>query len=480
MTYYLGIDIGTTSTKAVAFSERGEMVAIHSSFYTMYHPREGWSEQDPEEIVGAVLTAVNNVLQSLAPDAPRFVSFSGAMHSLIAVDSTGAPLTPCIIWADNRAADIATGLRHSDQGAALYHATGVPIHPMSPLCKLLWLKSEEPGLFHQAARFIGIKEYVMHRLLGEYIVDSSVASATGLLNLDSLQWDEDVLDFLGLTADRLSMVVPPEHEVPAKVANTGWLVPPGVPVVIGASDGALANVGVGALDRHTLAVSIGTSSALRIVTTGPRTDRSMRTFCYHLSDREYVVGGASNNGAVVMQWLKDNLLQTAESYDALLAEAEGVPPGSEGLVFAPYILGERAPIWDAQVRGVLLGLDIRHTRAHIVRAALEGMIYCLYSIARALPEWEEVTELRASGGFAQNSLPLQVLADVFNRKVAVSSCVESSARGAVVLGAQALGIETHFADEAAKVYYPNAANRDVYADSIRVFKGAYALWKELF
>jgi gluconokinase len=480
MTYYLGVDIGTTSTKAVAFSQTGEMLAIHSSFYTMYHPREGWSEQDPEEIAAAVVTAVNTVLKELAPHPPRLVSFSGAMHSLMAVDSAGAPLTPCIIWADNRAAGLAAELRHSEQGAAFYRATGVPLHPMSPFCKLLWLKQEEPELYHKAARFIGIKEYVIYRLFGEYVVDSSVASATGLLNLDTLQWDEDILNFLALTPERLSTVVPPEYEVYTGGATPAWLVPAGTPIVVGASDGALANLGVGALDRHTLAVSIGTSSALRVVTVGPRIDRSMRTFCYHLAGSAFVVGGASNNGAVVLQWLKDSLLQTAESYDALLGEAEAVPAGSEGLVFAPYILGERAPIWDAHARGMLLGLDIRHTRGHMVRAALEGVVYCLYSIARALPEWEEITEVRASGGFAQNPLPLQVLADVFNRKVAVSSCVESSAKGAVVLGAKALGLEAHFADEVATVYYPAAANREVYAERVRAFKGAYALWKELF
>lgn len=480
MTYYLGVDIGTTSTKAVAFSEKGEMVAIHSSFYAMHHPHEGWSEQDPEEIVAAVVTAVNTVLKQLAPHPPRFVSFSGAMHSLIAVDSNGAPLTPCIIWADNRAATIASELRRSEQGAAFYRVTGVPLHPMSPLCKLLWLKSETPDLFHRAARFIGIKEYVIYRLFGDAVVDSSVASATGLLNLETLQWDQDILDFIGITEDRLFTVVSPDYKVFSRVVDPGWLVPPHTPVVVGASDGALANLGVGALGRHTLAVTIGTSSALRVVTTGPRTDRSMRTFCYHLAGGEYVVGGASNNGAVVLQWLKDSLLQTDESYETLLAEAESVPAGSEGLVFAPYILGERAPIWDAHARGVLLGLDIRHTRAHMVRAALEGIVYSLYSIARALPEWEQVTELRAAGGFAQNPLPLQVLADVFNRRVAVSSCVESSAKGAVILGATALGIDTHFEDEVAKVYHPNPDNRDVYTERVRVFKGIYALWKELF
>lgn len=480
MSYYLGVDIGTTSTKAVAFSETGEVLAIHSSFYSMQHPQEGWSEQDPDEIWEAVLAAVNTVVRQLAPDEPRFVSFSAVMHSLLAVDDAGMPLTPCIVWADNRAAGMAASLRRNEQGTAFYHATGVPIHPMSPLCKLLWLKAEAPELFARAARFVGIKEYIFYRLFGEFVVDTSVASATGLLNLDTLQWDEDVLDFIGLSGDRLSQVVPTDHVLFRQGAGAQWAVPDGTPVVVGASDGALANLGVGAVERHILAVSIGTSSAVRAVAAGARTDPYMRTFCYHLADGAYIIGGASNNGAVVLQWLKDNVLQTAESYETLLTEAETIPPGSEGLIFAPYILGERAPLWDASARGMLLGLGIRHTRAHIVRAALEGVVYCLYSIAKALPDWEGITELRASGGFVQSPLPLQVLADVFNRKVSVSACVESSARGAVLLGAGALGITHRFSDEVLTVYHPHAESHEVYLQRVKGFKGAYALWKELF
>jgi gluconokinase len=480
MTYYLGIDIGTTSAKAVAFSETGEMIAIHSAYYSMCHPQEGWSEQNPEEIFEAVVMAVNKLVKTLSPHTPRFVSFSAAMHSLIAVDDAGVPLTPCIIWADNRAAGIAAGLRHSDQGIAFYHSTGVPVHPMSPLCKILWLKGQEPELFGKTSRFIGIKEYIFFRLFGQFVVDSSIASATGLLNLDTLQWDEEVLNFIGISPDRLSRVEETDYVLYPEHQNPAWAIPTSVPVVIGASDGALANLGVGALQRHILAVSIGTSSALRVVTAGPRTDKSMRTFCYHLAGEDYIVGGASNNGAVVLQWLKENILQTAESYETLLAEAEAIPPGSEGLIFTPYILGERAPIWDASARGLMLGLGIRHTRAHMVRAALEGVIYCLYSIAKALPEWEAVTELRASGGFAQSPLPLQVLADVFNRKVAVSACVESSAKGAVMLGVKALGITHRFTDDVLTVYHPNPVNHEVYLERVKGFKGAYALWKELF
>jgi gluconokinase len=470
MTYYLGVDIGTTAAKAVAFSETGEVLAVHSSYFEMQHPHDGWSEQDPDELMDGVITAIRTVVDQLAPAPPVFVSFSAAMHSLIAVDEGGFPLTSAIIWADNRAAGIAAALRASEKGTAFYHATGVPIHPMSPLCKILWLKEQDPGLFKKAARFISIKEYVFYRLLGTYVVDSSIASTTGLLNLRSLDWDPELLSDTGIALEQLSPVVPPTYALRLGRTLFGPDLQAGVPIVLGGSDGALANLGSGAMEPHTLAVSIGTSSAIRRVVQAPQTDVAMRSFCYHLMGNNYVVGGASNNGAVVLQWVKESLLQTEESYEALLAGAETVAPGSEGLIFAPYLLGERAPLWDPSARGVFMGLGIQHTRSHLVRAALEGVIYCLYSIGKPLLADHRVTELRVSGGFARRALPLQVLADVFNTQVRVSASVEASARGAVLVGAKALGIDLRWEDEVSSVYSPRRDAHEVYRRRMEVFE----------
>jgi gluconokinase len=479
MTYYLGVDIGTTATKAVAFSERGEVVAMHAEFYAMHHPREGWSEQDPDELFAAVTNTIHSVVAQLHPSLPLFVSFSAAMHSLVAVDAKGQPLTPCIIWADNRAAEIAARLRSTDKGEAFYKATGVPIHPMSLLCKLLWLKELEPSLFQKAARFISIKEYVWWRLFGEYVVDTSIASTTGLLDIDTLNWHPGILEFAGITPDRLSRLVPPTYILKAKEPLSACNLPPGIPFVVGASDGALANLGAGAMEPHTLAISIGTSSAIRTVVHQPLIDKAMRTFCYHLEGSNYIVGGASNNGAVVLQWLKEKVLQTDETYDELLAQAETVAPGSEGLVFAPYLLGERAPLWDPQARGVFIGFGMQHTRAHLIRATIEGIVYCLYSMGQPLLKGGGITGLRVSGGFARSALPLQVLADVFNTPVTVSASVESSARGAVLLGAQAMGITIDWEEEAAAVYTPRTDAYEVYQQRIRVFEQVPAFLKTI-
>ncbi|HEY4147311.1 MAG TPA: gluconokinase, partial [Chitinophagaceae bacterium] len=417
MKYYLGVDIGTTSVKAIAFSDSGDVLAKHAIAYGMQHPNPDWSEQDPAEIERAVTQSINSVVARMAPAKPALLSFSAAMHSLLAVDATGQSLTPCMIWADNRAALIAESLRETDTGQQFYHATGTPIHAMSPFCKLLWLKANEPAVFAAAHKFIGIKEYLFYKWFGVYAIDSSIASASGLLNLVALEWDKAILNFVGIDAGKLSTPVPVKeifHYEPGSNSGHALQLDRKTPFVIGSSDGALANIATGS---YSLVVTIGTSSAARILTPNRETDKYMRSFCYHARDSEYIVGGAGNNGAVVLQWLKESLLQTTQGFEQLFAQAAQAPPGSDGLLFLPYILGERAPLWNPRAKGVFFGLDISHTRAHMIRAVLEGIIYGVYSIGRVIMENNDPTEIYAGGGFAQSSLWVQVLADVFNKKV---------------------------------------------------------------
>jgi gluconokinase len=475
--YYLGIDIGTTSAKAVAFSHKGEVIESHSISYDMHHPLPGYSEQDPEEIFEAVIQGLNKVLEKLAPSLPEFISFSAAMHSIIVLDQHKNTLTPCIIWADNRSEKIAQHLRKTPQGQQFYQASGVPIHSMSPLCKLLWLREHQPRIFTSAYKFIGIKEYVFYKLFNEFAIDTSLASATGLLNGKTLAWDKEILDYVGIAPTQLSTVVPTKQTFYYKNYFPGFSISSAIPFVIGASDGALSNLGSGAVAKNAMAITIGTSGAARMVVAEQKTDSQMRTFCYHLKDNLFVAGGANNNGAVVLQWLKENLLQTNEDYDALFAQAATIAPGSNGLIFLPYLLGERAPIWNGHATGVYFGLTIRHTRGHVVRAALEGVIFSMFSIATILVEQHHVTELHASGGFAKSALWLQILADVSNIQVLVSDTVESSALGAVMLGAEALGIPADFKKSLLSTYEPNPENHEVYKVQFKKFERLYELLK---
>ncbi|AIY44140.1 Gluconokinase [Collimonas arenae] len=451
--YMLGVDIGTTSTKAVLFTTQGKIVAQHAVEYPLLCTTPGMAEQDPVQIYEAVLTAIRNAVSASRVDAGRIalVSFSAAMHSVIAVDKDGNLLSNSITWADNRAGAWAIRIRDELDGNAIYRRTGTPIHPMSPLCKIMWLRHDQPQLFARTARFVGMKEYVLYRLFGEWLVDHSIASATGMFNLQQLDWDDGALALLGISPVQLSTLVPTTHHLtglsPAIAQQLG--LSPATPFVIGANDGVLSNLGVNAIGPGQVAVTIGTSGAMRTVIDKPLTDPAGRTFCYALTARHWVVGGPTNNGGSIFHWVREELATTesaaaklagSDPYDALTKIAEGVQAGAEGLLFHPYLAGERAPLWNADARGSYIGLATHHGKEHMIRAALEGVIFSLYSI---LPAVEDLigptTRMMATGGFARSALWRQMMADIFEREVVVPESVESSCLGAAVLGLYGLG-----------------------------------------
>ncbi|HEY2649582.1 MAG TPA: FGGY family carbohydrate kinase, partial [Puia sp.] len=226
--------------KSIAFSKEGKSLYESSVSYAINHPLPEWSEQDPEEIVRAVIKTVENILQKFHPEIPVLCSFCSAMHSLIAVDKSGMAISPSIIWADNRAAGIASEIIRTNRAKQFYEHTGLPVHAMSPFCKLLWLKENQKDLFERAHKFLGIKEYVFYKLFGVYVIDVSVASATGLLNAVTLQWDPWILGQVGIAKDKFSDVVQVN-----KIFYSSGIFPTleKVPFVVGGSDGAMANIG---------------------------------------------------------------------------------------------------------------------------------------------------------------------------------------------------------------------------------------------
>ena len=450
--YVIGIDIGTTSTKTVLFTDRGEALQEHAVGYPLLSPVPGAAEQDPEEILLAVLITVKQVIQNsqIEPRSIRCLSFSAAMHSLIAVDAQGQRLTNSITWADNRSVKWAEKIKQQG-GREIYRRTGTPIHPMSPFIKLVWLRHEHGDLFNKAAKFISIKEYIFYRLFQQYIVDHSIASATGLLNLSQLIWDREALEIAGITEAQLSQLVPTTHVLQPMQADYAQRmgIPAETPVVIGASDGVLANLGVGAIAPGVVAVTVGTSGAVRAVVARPVSDPQERLFCYALTENHWVIGGAVNNGGIVLRWVRDQLTDTEvraaqrlgkDPYELITMLAATVPPGSKGLIFHPYLLGERSPLWNADARGSFFGLNLNHTKAHLVRAVLEGIVYNLSLVLEALEDFiGPAKRIQASGGFARSDLWRQMMADVFNQEVIVPAS-QSSALGAAVLGLYALQV----------------------------------------
>lgn len=443
--YVIGLDIGTTSTKAVVFTVTGETKGIGNVDYTLQVPRPTWAEQDPEVIFAAVLTSLREAITRAGIEKRDIaaIGFSTAMHSLIAVDATGAPLTNSIIWADSRSVKQAERLKQDGTGTAIYLRTGTPIHPMSPFTKLIWMREEDSDTFTKTAKFLSIKEYVLYKLFGEYVVDYSIASATGLFDIERMDWHEPALQIAGITRDQLSQPVPTTHVMRAIQSDYAEQmgIDPDTPFVIGASDGVLANLGVGAIERGQIAVTIGTSGAVRSVVDKPVTDQKERTFCYVLTENRWVTGGPTNNGGILLRWFRDEFglpeveeakRRGVEPYDVMLEIAQNVPAGAEGLLFLPYLTGERAPYWNSNARGSFFGIGLHHKREHFLRAVLEGVLFGVYHVERVLRDLSGgANEVIASGGFARSKEWRQMMSDMFGYDVLVPQSHESSRKSVV-------------------------------------------------
>ena len=454
------VDLGTSSTRALLFDGArftGQSAAVE---YALKSPEPGAAELDAMEVMNALVECVQRLTQ-LTNAKIDCVALSCAMHSLVAVDARGMPLTPLYTWADNRASAILDNfekwLPPTVSRQSVYLETGVPIHPMSPLLKLVWLKQTRPALFAAANRFVSIKEFVCHQMFGRWIVDDSIASASGLYSLAQRGWSDVALAAAGVKRDQLSDIAAPETLLRGLSAGyaAALKLKAGTPFVLGASDGCLANLGAGVLASSAerggrrAVLTIGTSGALRMAVSRPATDAAMRTFCYALSPagHEYVIGGATNGGGLPMRWLRDNFpqlrigLTSQDAYTALVNLAQQVPAGANGLLFHPYLAGERAPLWNADARASFIGLTFNHGPAHLVRAVMEGVLFNLAMILDVLEELAggPVDEIIAGGGFARSDFWLQMAADLFGRPLLVASHPESTAQGAALLALKAMG-----------------------------------------
>ncbi|MGY1814931.1 gluconokinase [Blastococcus sp. SYSU D00820] len=448
----IGLDVGTTAVKAVAFDPASPWRASALRGYPLLQPAPGHQVQDPAAVLDATLAALAECVAACGGARVLAVSVSTAMHGLLALDADRRPLTPLLTWADSRATVQARALRADGSARDLHRITGTPVHPMSPLIKLVWFRLSDPDTFARARWWVGLKDLVLLELTGRLVTELSSASATGLLDLATAEWSPLALSHAGVAAGRLPEVLSPTallELATAPAARVG--LPAGTPVVAGAADGPLGNLGTGALSPGTAGLSLGTSGAVRMVVDRPRTDPDGRLFCYALTPDAWVVGGAISNGAHVVDWAGRALAPdlAASSEAALLELAAAVPAGSEGLVMLPYLVAERAPLWDPDVPGAYLGLQRRHGRGHLVRAAVEGVALQLAAVVDLLDGVEPVREVRATGGAFRSPLWRSAVAAAIGRPVVVTDDAGGSALGAAALGWLALGRADRLADAAA-------------------------------
>jgi gluconokinase len=480
----IGVDLGTTAVKVVANSVvDGRELADATERYALSIPQAGHVEQDAGEIYRAAMHALRTVVDEikLHGEQPLAIGFSSAMHGILAVDERGEPLSSLINWMDRRSVSIADRWRDDGTAASLYARTGAPMHPMLPLCKLRWLAENDGALFRRAQRFVGMKELLIHRWTGEWLVDHGIGTATGMLDTRTRVWDPQALEAAGVTPERLSLPVPCSTsrtiQSPQVAAALG--VDSRTSIVLASSDGALANLGTGAFSKDLAALTLGTSGAVRIVNDVPSLDAQGRTFCYAFDDSRWIVGGPTSSAGAVLEWLFALLLDDVpaqERFGRAVALAEQVQPGAGGLTFLPFLSGERAPYWRGDLRGGLAGLDLVHDARDILRAAFEGVVFALYSVYRVLRELGvRPSAVALSGGLSHAPLVRRMIADIFEIEAWVPERPEASAFGAAMFAGIATGLLGSLSDVTPLVRYPSkhtplAANQEAYRAAYQRFE----------
>jgi gluconokinase len=462
--YLLAIDIATSAAKAVLYNPALEVVELVRRPYTTHYPKPGWSEQDPVEIVAAVTEATAGIVERMPSPADILsVSFSSQMYSILAANEDGSPLTKSIIWSDTRSSAIAEEIRKDPDAPSIYAGTACPIDALYPLSKIGWLKRQ--GI-REKARFVSIKEFVLFHLTGRWVVDWSTASGSGMFDIHQREWNQTALAYLNISPANLSVLVSPRSKI------TGWKsgflsatgLTAGTPLVIGGGDGPLANLGVGAIEKGTLAVNVGTSAAARCAVPEVKIDPQGRLWTYTADEELWVMGGMVSSGGGIFRWWAENILGASSSQEATEPSSEHMeaadrlageaPPGALGLIFVPYLAGEQCPGWLPSTRGGFFGMGLHHGRSHLSRAVLEGITRSLYLVAAQLARslGTSFQEIRATGGLVESAVWLQIAADMFGLPVYVPKSPEGSACGAAILAGLAIGLWSTLGDTSGLIH----------------------------
>jgi xylulokinase len=465
-TFILAHDIGTTGDKATLFRDDGTLVASTFAGYPTRYPGPGWAEQDAGDYWEAFCSATRGLLAS-AGCSPRdigVVSFSGQMMAALAIDAGGRPLRPSIIWADQRASREIEELAARVPRDRVYELTGHPLAPNYTLAKIMWIRRNEPEVFRRVSHFIQAKDFLVLKLTGRVCSDYSDASGTQMLDIRELHWSQEILSAAGVSAQLLPELLESTTvagTVTPEAASASGLAQ-GTPVAVGGGDGACATCGAGVVSEGDAYLCLGTSTWMATASRAPLIDKARRTVTFgHFIRGLYFPCGVMQSGGGSLAWFREALADTEKAeareagidvHEILNREAAEVPPGSEGLLFLPYLMGERSPWWSATARACFVGLSPRHGRKHMLRAVMEGVAYNMRIIADAFAEQGlRYESLRMIGGAARNPVWRQIFADVLEKPVELLSFVEEATSvGAAIAGGVGIGL-FHTIDEAARI-----------------------------
>jgi xylulokinase len=491
----IGIDIGTTGAKGVLINERGKVLLSAYEEYPLSLPKSGWAEQNPEDWYRATVNLTRQLLSKsgIASQKLSGLALSGQMHGLVCMDEAGNVLRPAILWCDTRTTAQCRFIEEKlgSRKRVIQLACNPPLEGFT-LPKLLWVQQNEPRIFAKIKTVLLPKDYVRFRLTGCEAMDLSDAAGTLMLDVKRKRWSKPMLEPLGISTG----ILPPLGEspeiagylTPSAADSTG--LPVGLPVAFGGADNTCAAIGNGVIREGIVAVSIGTSGTVVAPTKTPILDKAGRvhTFNHSVPGLWYVMGVMQAAG-LSLKWFRDTFGQLdlamaaqtgGDAYEYLTEGVKDVPAGAEGLVYLPYLNGERTPHLNANARGVLFGLSPRHTRAHVVRAIMEGVAFGLrdsIEIIRALRV--PIEEIRITGGGARSAVWRQIIADVFQQSIVRINAEEGPAFGAAIIAGVATGVFSSFesaTDKAIRVTHtikPNLKHATALERTYRLFQKLY-------
>ncbi len=492
MTCLLGIDTSTTGSKALILDERGRVLGVASSPHTLQTSKPLWSEQDPGEWWQATAGSIRAVLARTGIQSQEIgaVGLTGQMHGLVLLDEAGEVLRPAILWNDQRTQSQCDEIHARIGRERFIQIAGNVALTGFTAPKILWVQENEPGVFAKAKHVLLPKDYIRYRLIGEYAMDKADGAGTVLFDLRSRDWSQEVLDALGIDASWM----PRTFEGPqftgcvSEEAAAATGLKAGTPVAAGGGDQAAQAVGVGAVEPGIVGLTVGTSGVVFATTPSPMIEPEGRlhAFCHAVPGLWHFMG-VMLSAAGSLQWYRDALAPNV-SFDDLLKEAEAVPAGSEGLQFLPYLSGERTPYPDPLARGAFVGLTLRHSRAHLTRAVLEGVSFGLKDSFRLIQNagLGAITQIRASGGGTKGALWRQILASVLGAELVTVNTSEGAAYGAALLAGVGAGAWVDVAAackaciEITDSIQPDEAQAGAYREAYPIYQALYPALKPSF
>lgn len=501
----LGIDIGTSGVKSAVFTAEGKLVSSSTVAYPLRQPHDGWAEQDPEHWWAGVVEGVSEALE-IAEANGSFdrrsivgIGLTGQMHGAVLLDENGAIVRPAIIWCDQRSVKEAAWIDRTIGSERVIELTGNPSLPNFTASKVLWVAHNEPDNFKRTRKVLLPKDYIRYRLTGEMATEPSDASGTLLLDVRRRTWSAEILEALKIPRDWMPGVVE-STAVSGRVSEESASITglsAGIPVVGGGGDQAAGAIGNGIVQKGIALATIGTSGVVFASTEELKKDRlgRLHSFCHAAPSLWHVMGVTQAAGGS-LQWFRNNLcaseMQVAQlagydPYDLITAEASTVSPGGDGLLFLPYLMGERTPHLDPMARGVFFGLTSRHTKAHMARAIIEGVTFSLRDCLSLIEDLGlSISEIRTSGGGSRSKLWRQIQADVYGKPVVLVNSTEGPAFGAALLAGVGVGLYPSVQEACSTTIWPSDTimpipeNQRIYAEQYKLYRQLYPSLKESF